>query len=67
MSDFCKQCSEELFGEDTGDMKDISTESDTKNNMFAVVLCESCGPIQVDHNGQCIGDCNKNHPLLYIE
>lgn len=62
MSDFCKQCSIDIWGEDTEDMKGISNEQDTLNNMYALVLCEDCGPCQVDHNGKCVSpDCSKTH------
>ena len=61
MADFCKQCSETLFGKDFGDLKGLSTE-DTKNNLFPVVICEGCGSIQVDHEGRCISTgCYENH------
>lgn len=62
MADFCKQCSIELLGKDFGDMKGLSTEEDTKNGLYCVVLCEGCGSIQVDHEGSCISeDCFRKH------
>jgi hypothetical protein len=62
MADFCAQCSIDNFGDDFRDMAGISTESDTRVCRFAVVLCEDCGPCQVDHNGQCVSvDCLKRH------
>lgn len=54
MSSFCKQCSLDVFGEDFGDMANISTQSDTKAGLYASVLCEDCGYIQVDHEGNCV-------------
>ena len=58
MADFCTQCSVEHFGKDHGDFEGISTESDTKKGLFANVLCEGCGRIQVDHTGRCVSeDC----------
>jgi len=66
MADFCKQCSIEDFGEDFGDMAGISTEADTQAGRFAMVLCEGCGGIQVDHEGHCVTlDCLKEHGLEY--
>lgn len=66
MADFCAQCSLDMFGEDTRDMAGISTESDTNAGQFAVVLCEDCGVIQVDHEGQCVSlDCMKRHGIQY--
>lgn len=55
MADFCKECSLEDFGRDFGDLANLSTEADTKNALYAVVLCEGCGPIQVDHTGTRVG------------
>ena len=61
MADFCKGCSIDILGEDFGDLKGLSTEDDTSNGLFSVVLCEGCGPIQVDHEGTCISqDCEKH-------
>ena len=58
MADFCKGCSEEHFGRDTGDLLGLSTKEDTQNGLYPLVLCEGCGPIQVDHTGKCISvDC----------
>lgn len=58
MADFCKQCSEELFTEDFGDLKGLSTQENTLAGEFALVVCEGCGTIQVDHTGKCVSkDC----------
>lgn len=61
MADFCKQCSEETFGEDFGDLAGLSNPWHTLYRLYPVVLCEGCGPIQVDHTGKCIGDCLEKH------
>ncbi len=62
MADFCQQCLIESFGEDSGDLKGLSTEDDTKKGAYPIVLCEGCGPIQVDHHGKCISpDCYERH------
>lgn len=61
MSDFCKQCSKDVFGEDFGDMAKISTPEDTAKGLYASVLCEDCGYIQVDHEGNCITHDRKEH------
>lgn len=64
MADFCKQCSIYEFGRDYGDLAGGSTQEDTQNNLFCVVICESCGVIQVDHEGRCVSqDCLKHHGL----
>lgn len=57
MADFCKACSIEVFGEDFGEHKGLSTAEDTANGLYCVGICESCGVTQVDHEGVCIGDC----------
>ncbi len=51
MADFCKQCALDTFGEDIGDLAGISTPEHTASGMFPVVICEGCGPVQVDHTG----------------
>jgi hypothetical protein len=56
MAEFCKQCSEELFGKDFEDFKGLTTAEDWKADQAAVVICEGCGPIQVDSDGKCISD-----------
>lgn len=62
MSDFCKQCSIEIFGDDFRDMANITTKDDIKKGLYANVLCEHCGPIQIDLDGQCITvGCYENH------
>ena len=62
MADFCMQCSEELFGKDFGDLAGITKPEDWKKGLACVVLCEGCGPIQVDPEGRCISiDCLKKH------
>lgn len=58
MADFCKQCSIDMFGEDFGDLAGITTEEDTANSRFVFVICEGCGPTDVDHTGKCVsGTC----------
>jgi len=62
VADFCKQCSVDSFGEDYHDLAGISTEADTKAGLFATVICEGCGFIQVDHEGRCVTiDCLEHH------
>ena len=67
MADFCMQCSEDHFGEDFGDMRNISKPNDTSRGLYAEVLCEGCGPIQVDHLGRCVSeDCMEKHKRTTI-
>ncbi len=62
MADFCKQCSIANFGKDFGDLAQLSTREDTAKGMFAVVLCEGCGPTSVDHEGRCVKpNCLESH------
>ena len=62
MADFCQQCSIELFGVDHKDLAGLSSEEDTKEGLYCVVLCEGCGAIQVDHRGKCVTvGCLKQH------
>lgn len=62
MADFCKQCSLEKFGKDFKDLTNITTEEDWNQGRSCVVICEGCGIIQVDPDGNCISnDCLENH------
>lgn len=49
MADFCKQCSEELFLVDFGDMANLCSEGQR-----ASVLCEGCGQTMVNAQGECL-------------
>lgn len=60
MSDFCKQCSIDNFGKDFEELAGHSTAEDTANKLYAIVICEGCGVIQVNHLGECVSpDCMK--------
>ena len=60
MADFCKKCSIKLFGKDTGDLANLSTPTHTEQELYPIVLCESCGTIQVNHLGECVSpDCKE--------
>lgn len=62
MSDFCKQCSIDMFGEDTKDFAKLTTAKDDVEQVYALVICEGCGPSTVDSSGQCISfDCYRKH------
>jgi len=62
MADFCQQCSIEMFGEDFGDLKGLSTKQDTKDGLYSSALCEGCGIAIVDHAGICVDEhCLKGH------
>ena len=63
MADFCKQCSEELFGEDFGDFRGIGDPTiELKPDEGWEALCEGCGLTLVNHEGVCISPyCTKRH------
>ena len=70
MADFCKQCAEEIFGKQAkrdgicllSDLRGITSKKDYAKGLAAVVICEGCGPIQVDPEGNCVSeDCLKKH------
>jgi hypothetical protein len=61
MADFCKQCSEDLFGEDFGDLANLP-EPDA--NGYSNVICEGCGMAKVDAKGVCWSKtCLKRHGM----
>jgi hypothetical protein len=61
MADFCKQCSTDLFGKDHEDLAGLITKEQVDHGYGQVVLCEGCGPTQVDHKGVClVNDCLKH-------
>ncbi len=60
MADFCKACSYELFDKDYFDLADLTDEDDWHDGLAVCVICEGCGPIQVDPEGGCVStDCLK--------
>jgi len=65
MAEFCKQCAVDLFGDHTDfvdDFAGMTSEAAWKEGRAALVLCEGCGPIQVDPSGACVSaDCLKHH------
>lgn len=57
MADFCKQCSLEVWGEDTKDF-----QFQAPDGMVTAVLCEECGPCYVTNDGTCVTPgCLKKH------
>lgn len=51
MADFCKQCSIDFFGEDC---KDLANLGECNKDEGFSVICEGCGLILVDKDGNCI-------------
>ena len=60
MADFCWECGIKAWGFDPRDVADITTPEDNAAGRFAVVLCEGCGPIHVDHDGRRVA-INPRH------
>lgn len=70
MAEFCRACSIQLHGKDFDDLAGITSTKNESNGVAAIVICEGCGIIQVDHEGNCIStDCLKmgqpGHGLPY--
>ena len=61
MADFCRQCSVDVFGEDFKELAGLSTPEDTAKGLYCTVICEGCGFIQVDHEGNCVSDDCLEH------
>lgn len=62
MADFCKQCSEALFGEDHMDLAGITKAAEQLKGLYVYVCCEQCGYIQVDVYGRCVTiGCLESH------
>lgn len=67
VADFCKQCSEKLFGEDTKELAEISTPQDTEAGFYVAVICETCGPIFVNHLGHRVGYATSNRRVMRLD
>jgi len=53
MADFCQECHDQLLGHDIEcGLAGLIDEEKVKKGYVVSVLCESCGFIQVDHNGK---------------
>ena len=64
MADFCMQCTNGVLGMEgeENDLSGITTEADWNRGLASVVICEGCGPIQVDPQGRCVSiGCMENH------
>lgn len=63
MADFCEQCTEDLFGsKEPNDLSGLVTAAQSKEGLYANVLCEGCGYTMVDHKGKCVSKhCFKGH------
>ena len=53
MADFCKECHDQLLGHDIEcGLAGLIDKEKVKNGYVVNVLCESCGFIQVNHEGE---------------
>ena len=60
MADFCRQCSIELFDNDYENLKGLTSARGTAKGEYASVLCEGCGFIHVESDGNCVSsECKK--------
>lgn len=59
MADFCKECSIEMWGSDTKDLAGLITKEEVAEGLGAVVICEGCGVIRVDHEGKRLEESNN--------
>ena len=60
MSEFCKQCSTELFGKDFEDLAKLNNHPLEKGTGIGVI-CEGCGFTVVNEEGECIADNCEKH------
>lgn len=59
MADFCKLCSIELFGQDERDLANLNPKVTLGPGEGFAVICEGCGFVYVNHEGECLG-CDKH-------
>lgn len=56
MSDHCTTCEPEF-----DDLVGITSKELFAQGFAALVLCEGCGPTQVDPEGYCLGGCEGDY------
>lgn len=54
MADFCRECSIALFGDDFGELAGLTKPEDWAKGLAVLAICEGCGSIQVDPEGNCV-------------
>lgn len=69
MADFCKQCAITIFGDDPAfnDAVGLITKEQTLKGIVLSFLCEGCGPIIIDHEGNCLSKCLEHHDILRVD
>lgn len=60
---YCAQCTTERFGDyEPTSLSEIITKDQSKNLLFASVLCAGCGYTFVDYKGRCMNkNCIEQH------
>lgn len=67
MSDFCKQCSIEHFGEDLKELAGLGNGRVLPDGDGWAVICEGCGYIVVNEEGECISAGCEVHGKKLVE
>lgn len=73
MADFCKECARLLFGQEMPcDLHGLTSVEGWAAGKAASAICEGCGPIQVDPEGNCVTqDCleagKPGHGLPWVD
>ena len=60
MSDYCRQCSLDHFGVDLGELEGLTKPKDWALDFAVSAICEGCGIILVDPEGNCASDCAEH-------
>lgn len=55
MSDFCRDCSEIMFGKDFRELAELSSKPSVR------ALCEGCGETLVNSDGECLIHTHAEH------
>ena len=65
MADFCFDCYKFMFGNDMGecDLAGLITKEEMDQGFVVRALCEGCGVIQIDYNGQKIPWTEKGNDV----
>lgn len=65
MAEFCEACNREMFNMPS-DFKGLTSNKAWSEGKAALVLCEGCGPIQVNPAGECVSkNCTKTGQLCH--
>lgn len=59
MADFCKQCSIQMFNHDYKELAGLLSDQD--DPYVDMALCETCGYVAVNENGECVDPACAYH------